>query len=885
MAIKMDTKWHSLDTTEVLSLAKSSNSGLTQKEADARLEEFGLNVLPHHKPYSKLRLFLNQFANPLMYILLGTVVISLILKHYSDTVFIVLVLVSNVVVAYWQENKAGDAIQKLKKMVKINAKVERSGNHKEIDSSLLAVGDIIILHSGDKVPADARILEARSLRVNEANLTGESHAVEKMPAKLPKKTEVAEQKNMIFMGTIVEEGWARAVVVETGLKTQMGEIVNMLEATEEALTPLQIQMSKLAKFTAIFILGVIGLISVIGLIRLESPSEILLASLSLAVSAIPAGLLPAITIILVLSMRRIFRQKGLVRKLVSNETLGSITVICTDKTGTLTEGKMEVTHFVTPLKELSGKALSSFNIDSPDPSAESIKQLAKITVLNNDAFLENPEANPKDWVLRGKITEQALLRTGTLMGFDKKMLEQDHLLIDKLYFSSDLKFSATLREMDGGKTSLFVLGAPEIIFARSNSAEVKQLEDKMQSLAQQGLRVIAAGFRQFDALPKYKKLNELAANLNLIGLIALEDPVRQEVSESIRITKRAGIRTVIVTGDHKHTATGIAKQIGLSALPEQILEGVQLEAMSEEELRARIGNIVIFARVTPGHKLRIVDALQAQGEIVAMVGDGVNDAPALKSADIGVAVNSGTDVAKEVADLVLLDNGFHTIVKAIEQGRIIFSNIRKVFVYLLADDFQELYVFLAAMLIGLPLPLLPAQILWINLVEDGLPDIALTTEQETSYVMDQPPRPKNEPVVNRPLKLWLTSIFLISGTSALILFFAGLALDQSLEKIRTMVFVLMGLDSLVFAFSARSFHRTIFRRDILSNKFLVGAVCISFVLLVLAVYVPFLQKLLSTQGLTLNQWFIIFGFSLMEIILIEFAKVHLLFRRHKALVL
>lgn len=853
--------------------------GLSDTEARDRLHRLGPNELPHEKSYSKLRLFLNQFNSPLMFILFCTIGISIFLKHYPDTIFIAVVMISNVAVAYWQESKAGDAISKLKKMVTINARVVRSGNEKQVDSKNLVVGDVIILHSGDKVPADVRIVEARSLKISEASLTGESQAVEKHTRKLPLKTGITEQANMAFMGTIVEEGWAKAVVVATGIKTEMGEIVHLLSETEEETTPLQKHMSKLARMAAVFILFLITVFATIAYYRGQSPAEILLASLSLVVSTIPAGLLPAITIILVLAMRRIFKQNGLVRKLVSNETLGSITVICTDKTGTLTEGRMGVTHMVTPMQELSDKQLANFHIDNSDPANEGIKQLAKIAILNNDAYVENPEAPSDKWVIRGKITEQALLKASTLMGFNKKTLEQEHLLIDKIYFTSELKYSASLREVEGDGSSLFVVGAPEIVFAKSKNIPVK-LEKRVEELTLQGLRVIAVAHRSIEAHPKYKKLNELVKDLELVGLIALEDPIRDEVIEAIKVTKKAGIKTVIVTGDHKITAMVVAEKIGLKVNAQQVLEGSDLENINDEQLKNRISDITIFARVSPKHKLRIVDALQARGEIVAMVGDGVNDAPALKTSDIGVAVNSGTDVAKEIADLVLLDNGFHTIIKAIEQGRVIFSNIRKVFIYLLADSFQELYVFLAAMFLGLPLPLLPVQILWINLVEDGLPDLSLTAEQETEHVMNQKPRAKNESVLSKPLKRWLISIFLISGTSALILFYGGLTLTGDLDYVRTMVFALMGLDSLIFVFSVRSFRRTVFRRDVFSNKYMVGAVAISLTLLIMSIYTPVFQNLLSTQPLALNDWLIVVSFSFMEIVLIEFSKVHLLFRHN-----
>ncbi len=885
MALKQNRKWHSLTIDEVFKLTKSSNSGLTEQEIKIRLKKDGPNELPQQKPYSKLRLLFSQFNNPLMLILFGTIAVSIAIKHYSDTIFIVLVLLANTMVGFYQENKANDAINGLKKMIVIRTRVAREGREKEIDSKDLVAGDVVVLQAGDKIPADARLIEARGFKVNEANLTGESAAVDKISGKVAPKAVLAERKNMVFMGTLVEEGSARALVVATGLATEMGEIVRLLSETEEAQTPLQSQMARLAKLAAGFVLGVIGLILLIGLWRLNSAEDILLASLSLAVSAVPSGLLPAITLILVLGMHRILKQKGLVRKLVATETLGSVTVICTDKTGTLTEGKMAVTHLVTATKELSAKNLKYFQISDPDPISEPIKKLGKIITLNNDAFIENPEAKQGEWIIRGKITEQALLRASAQMGFDKKILEQEHLLLDKVYFSSELKYSATLREEDENKACLFVVGAPEFVLAHSQfaenpqgenfsreSVEFRKLEAKVEELGKQGLRVIAGAYIEFDTRPKYKQPHELVKNLTLVGLIALEDPIRAEVQDSIKLTKRAGIKTVIVTGDHKLTAIAIAKKIGIKADITSVMEGNEIENMTDKDLIKKVSKITIFVRVSPKHKLRIVDALQANGEIVAMVGDGVNDAPALKTANIGVAVGSGTDVAKEVADLLLLDNGFHTIVKAIEQGRIIFSNIRKVFVYLIADDFAELFIFLASMLMGLPLPLMPAMILWINLVEDGLPDLALTTEQEGTYVMDHPPRKHGEPIVSKPIRKWLIALLLIGGLSAFTLFFVGLRMGVDEGKIRTMVFALMGWDSLVFAFSVRSFHKSIFRRDIFSNRFLVAGVLVSLMLLLMAIYAPFMQRMLTTQSLSMMEWTVIVGVSLFEILLIEFTK-------------
>jgi Ca2+-transporting ATPase len=887
----MQAKWHSISLIEVFAETKSKKDGLTSSESIKRLKESGRNTLPQEKPYSKIRLFLSQFNSPLMYILLATVVISLSLKHYSDTIFIAVVLLINTTVGFYQENKANKSLLALKKMVKIRTKVWRDGNEKEIDSEELVVGDVVLLKAGDKVPADGRIIESKNLKINEASLTGESQAVEKKTDDIiSESAPLSERINTVFMGTIVEEGRATIVVVATGINTQIGEIVSLLKETKERKTPLQKKIASLSRITGAFILSIIFAIIIIGYFTEKSFADIFVASLALAVSAIPAGLLPAITVILVLGMRRIFKQNGLVRKLAATETLGSVTVICTDKTGTLTEGKMQVSQILTSTRELMGDNINGLAKGENVNGVESHISALKIATLTNDAFVENPDAELQEWVVRGKPTEKALLLAGMQSGLNKQEIEKHYPLLDRISFESDYKFAATLHRKGENQNMLYVIGAPEEIIARSvdldvdgreeklGTAEADKLIKKLETLTQKGLRVLACAHKDYDAETKYQNLTELVTGLSLVGFIALKDPLRQDAKDSILITKKAGIRTVIVTGDHKLTAKAIAEEIGIEAKEENILEGKELEIISDDELKERAKYVSIYARVSPRHKLRIVDALQANGEVVAMLGDGVNDAPALKSADVGVAVGSGTDVAKEVADLVLLDDNFKTVVKAVEQGRVIFGNVRKVFIYLVADDFSELFLFLGSMAMGFPLPLLPAQILWINLVEDGLPDIALTTEQETKGVMDEKPRNPKEPILNKPLKLWMTAIFFITGLAAFLSFFFLWKLTGDLHKTRTIVFALMCIDSLVFAFSVRSFKRTIFRKDIFSNRYLVGAVIISAVLLVGAVYLPLLQKLLATQPLGLVEWLIIFSVSLVEILLIEFSKVKIFHR-------
>ncbi len=882
----MKNNWHALPISEIFSETKSSSSGLTSLDASKRAKDFGRNTLPHEKPYSKIRLFLGQFNSPLMYILLTTVIISSLLKHYSDAIFIIVVLLINTTVGFYQENKANQSLLALKRMVKVRTKVLRNGYEKEIDSEELVVGDVVFLKSGDKVPADGRIIKSKGLKINEASLTGESQAVEKEVGDvvINESATLPERTNAVFMGTIVEEGRATILVVSIGINTQIGEVVSLLKETKERKTPLQKKIATLSNWLGVFILSIIAIIIIEGYFTEKNFVEVFIASLALAVSAIPAGLLPAITVILALGMRRIFKQKGLVRKLVATETLGSVTVICTDKTGTLTEGKMQVSHILTSTKELMGDNISGLAKNENVNGVESHISALKIATLVNDAFVENPEAELQEWVVRGRPTDKALLLAGMQSGLSKQELEKQYPVSDRISFESDCKFAATLCRKNENQNTLYVIGAPEEIIARSvgldvdgkkeklGTAQADELIKKLEALAQKGLRVLACAHKDYDAGIKYQKLTDLVKGLSLVGFIALKDPLRRDAKESIAITKKAGIRTVIVTGDHKFTAKAIAEEIGIGAEDKNIIEGKDLEIIDDDELKEKAKYISIYARVSPRHKLRIVDALQANGEVVAMFGDGVNDAPALKSADIGVAVGSGTDVAKEVADLVLLDDNFKTILKAIEQGRVIFQNIRKVFIYLVVNDFSELCLFLASMAMGFPLPLLPAQILWINLVESGFPDIALTTEQETKGLMDEKPRNPKEPILNKSMKQWMTAIFFITGLDGFLFFIIFWSLTGDIDKTRTVVFAFMCIASLVLAFSVRSFKKTIFRRDIFSNYYLVGGVVISFILLLISLYLPPLQKLLSTQPLGVAEWTIIFSVSLIEISLIEFFK-------------
>jgi len=598
------------------------------------------------------------------------------------------------------------------------------------------------------------------------------------------------------------------------------------------------------------------------------------------VSAIPEGLLPAITVVLVFAMRRIMKQKGIVKKLSAAEGLGSVTVVCSDKTGTLTEGKMKMSHVVTGAANLLPKQQAGSECADEENSSD-VKALT-IAMLTNDAYIENPKDELHKWKVRGYYTDKALLLSGVQAGLDLLELQDEYKLVEKQSFSSHKRYALSLREREK-ETQLFVVGAPEELIERSNKLydcgkegeigekDKKAILESFNELTVKGLRVVACAYRKI-ADEDSSVLDKLAKELVFVGFIALKDPVRVDAQEAINQIRKAGVRPVIITGDHRQTALAVAQEVGMDVGSKDVLEGDQIEKMSSAQLMKKSRSVAIYARALPEHKLNIIKALHQNNEIVAMFGDGVNDAPALKASDIGVAVGSGTDVAKEVADVILLDDNFKTIVKAIEQGRVAFANIRKVFIYLVADDFTELLIFFLAMVLGLPLPLLAAQILWINLVEDGLPDIALTTEQETEGVMEEKPRDPNEPILSSKIKKWMLAVFSINGFLTFAFFWLVYDYTANIELTRTLVFVLMAFDSLAFAYSVRSLKRSVFRKDIFSNRILNWAVLISLGLLIAVVYTAWGQKFVGTVPLSMAQWGIIVGITVIEMVVIEISK-------------
>jgi len=847
--------WHNVSSEEVIKLLYSdAEKGLAEREVKKRQKKFGKNSLPEEKPLSRLTILFEQFRSPLIYILVLAGFVTLFLREYTDTIVIFGAVFLNTIVGYFQENKAVRALQELKKIVKYESQVIRDGNTKVVNSSELVPGDIFIMGPGAKVPADGRIIESYNLKVNEMALTGEWVAAKKERDVLTKEVSLADRDNMVYMGTLVEDGKGKGVVIATGPQTEIGKVAEMVKETKEEKTPYQ---KKLASFSKI-IGGVIAAISFFifleGILTGNEFSEMFTIAVAIAVAAIPEGLPVAMTVILALGMQRILKKGGLVRKLVAAETLGSTSIIATDKTATLTQGKIQVTKMLVRKEK---------------------NLIPKIAVLCNEAFVENPSASKDKWKLRGRPTDKALLSFGMESGFLKTELEKELPEIDESPFDNKKKFIATLHRLNEKTNILFVAGAPERILAMSEmeEKEKEKWEKEIEKTASKGFRTLAFALLETSE----KEINDSFFSsekpvLDFVAILGLSDPLRKEAKEAIRVCRRAGMKPIIVTGDHKLTARAIAEELGFKIKDENILEGKDLDRLSDKEFEKIISKVQIYARVEPKHKMKIIEVWQQKGEVVAMTGDGINDAPALKKADIGLALGSGTEVAKETSDLILLNDSFSVVVAAIEEGRAILDNIRKVITYLLSDSFSEIILVGGALLAGFPLPILPAQILWVNLIEDGLPDIALAFEPKEKDLMKQKPRGHDAPLLTREMKVIIFIIGFFTDVLLLGLFFWLWNQNHDISYIRTMIFACLTIDSLFYVFSCKSLRRNLWHINPLSNKFLVFSWFVGLIALISALYVPLFQNLLKTVPIGLNEWLIILTLGLIKLILIEVTK-------------
>jgi P-type Ca2+ transporter type 2C len=886
--IKKEIAWHTLPLAKIFKINNSSKEGLSNSEVKKKLNKFGFNLLAQASKFSLVNLFLSQFRSTLIIVLIVAGFISIFFGEYVDAYVIFAAVFINVIVGFIQEFKANKSLEKLNKIVRQETLVFRDGIEKKIESKLLVPGDIIVLESGNRVPADARLVEINDFEVNEATLTGESWPVKKALNNLDVGTVLAERVNMVFMGTLVVEGRARAIIVSTGFNTEMGKITVMLKETKEAKTPLQQKLDSFAK-TITKIIALLALaVFAFGVFKGHEVVEMFTLAVAIAVSAIPEGLVISMTMILTVGMQRILKHKGLVRRLVSAETLGSTTVICTDKTGTLTEGEMRVTNIVTNKFQLD---LSTNTLRDLEANEE-ITLITEIAFFCNDAAVQNPEASGEDWVVLGSPTEKALMIFGSNdpdIEDDRKKMQR----VEEITFDHSRKFMITRHHYDAKYDIVFIKGAPERILAYSNrylrdNKPVKMtgvrhdyFDNQWQVLSKQGLRVLAGAYQ---LIPKnYEKFDSFKDNPRdfiFAGIWGLSDPLRKETKQTLKSTLKAGINTVIITGDNKFTAQKIGKDLGLVFKNDNVVTGDELLKMTDEELKKRVKDIKVYARVSPSDKLRIIKAWQSRGEVVSMTGDGVNDAPALKAADIGVAVSSGSDVAKETADLVLLDNNFGTIVMAIKQGRVIFANLRKVILYLLSDSFSEIIIIVGSLILQIPLPLLAAQILWVNLVDDGFPALALTMEPEDEKIMNQKPGKMKE-LLDFESKFMIGIVSTITGLSSLGLFWYFWKSTGDEDLARTVTFTTLAITTLFYVFSIKSLEHNIFKSKPFKNKYLNGAVLIGLLTQLVAIYTPFLNRMLRTVPLGWKEWEIILASILVVIILIEITKAVFIYYQKK----
>jgi len=858
----------------------SQETGLSNKEAKRRLEQVGYNDLQKSSALkSKAKIFFDQLSSALMVILIAAGVISGFLGEFVDATVILISAAFNVIVGYVQENKANSALSKLQSLVQYKAFVTRNQERQLIDSVNIVPGDILHLEAGDKIQADGRILDSSDFTVDESALTGESDPINKKETLLDDKDlGLGDRVNMVFRGTVVTAGKARVLVVATGDHTQIGQIAKLVGDTVDEKTPLQQQLTRMSRQIAKIAVGISLFVFFFGVLFSDeyTPVHMFETGVALAVAAIPEGLVITLTVILAIGMRFILAKNALVRKLVAAETLGSVNVICTDKTGTITEGKMKVTRLLTLDNELSYPELILLGNKDRKKKPDVFMSL-RAGVLSNDAVIQKKD---KATLYVGDTTDVALLKMGNELKMHKDVLEEAFPRLGEVSFTSERKFMASLNSVDQS-THIYVKGAPDVLYEKctqvlSSEKEVNFTQKKREyfqkeqdKLTSEGLRVLAVCYKTTS---KESISEEDVSGLTFVGLIAFSDPLRSDVKETLEIAHNAGIHTVMITGDHVKTAQSIAKQIGLPYTDADVFDGVKLSSISDEELRNAVKHVRIFARVDPVHKIRIVQAFQANGDVVAMTGDGVNDAPALKGADIGVALGSGTDVAKETADMVLLDDSFSTIVSSIEEGRVLYQNIRKVVVYLLSGSFAEVAVITTCILVGLPLAALPVQILWINIVENAFPNIALAFEKGEKNEMTEKPRKKSAPLIDHEMRTMILTKSIVANILLFSIFIYIWKTTNDIELTRSVMFVGFGIDALFYIFSVRSLKRMIWHINPLRNVYVLLAVAFGWLMLLSAIYWSPLQRLLSTVPIAPKYWVMMIVFGLTNIVVLEIVK-------------
>jgi Ca2+-transporting ATPase len=845
--------WHRLNVDEVFELLGTGVNGLTEEAAEVKLAAVGLNQLEEGRKKSMLGIFLSQFKDVMILILLSAAVISGVIGDLSDTIVILIIVLLNSFVGFLQEYRAEKAMQALKRMAVQQAKVIRRGRIFTLSSLNLVPGDIVVLETGDAIPADLRITKSVNLKLEEAALTGESHSVDKMIRIIEHdELPLGDRINMAFKGTFVTYGRGAGVVVATGMQTELGQIAKMLQG-KEVLTPLQQRMASFGKKLSILILILCVAFFVGGWLRGEDLFKMIMTSISLAVASIPEALPAVITISLALAAKRMIRLNSLIRKLPAVETLGSITYICTDKTGTLTKNKMSVVQLY-----VNGKHVNSSEFIRADES-QNFRMLMEAFALNNDAV-------KVDEGFKGDPTEVALMEASELSLVDVASFTR----VQEIPFDAERKLMTTFHQYKDGYIS-FTKGAPDILIKHCDGVNQHELQDAINEMASQGLRVLGFAYRKWDHIPADPVIEKAESGLHFLGFSGMIDPPREEVYDAIKQCKQAGIVPVMITGDHPLTAKMIATQIGIIGKPGDIVvTGQELFSMDDDHLLKQIEQIKVYARVSPEQKLRIVKALQQKGHYVAMTGDGVNDAPSLKKANIGIAMGiTGTDVSKEAAHMILLDDNFYTIVKAIREGRRIYDNILKFIKYLMTTNSGELWTLLLGPVFGLPIALLPIHILWINLISDGLPAICLSFEKSEKNIMSRPPRPPRQSVFSNGRGVHMIWVGMLMAS--IVLGAQYYSINKGLHW-QTIVFNILCLSQLAHVMAIRSDNQSLFSSGLFSNKLLVMSVLFTLVLQALITYVPFFQPVFKTEALTLSELIAVGALSTIVFFAVEIEK-------------
>lgn len=848
-------QWYKTNIAQLIELLDSSDKGLRSAEAEERLERNGPNQLEEAKRKSVWQILLAQFRDLMILILLGAAVVSGIVGEWTDGLVILVIVLLNAGIGFLQEFRAEKAMQALKQMAVTNSKVWRDGQIQSVPSTQLVTGDKVQLETGNIVPADIRLTESVQLKMEEAALTGESVPVDKIVAALQTDDlPVGDQRNMAFKGTLVSAGRGAGIVVATGMQTQLGSIARMLQE-EDVQTPLQKRMAVFGRNLSLLVLFLCIVFLVTGWLRGEPLVRLFLTSISLAVAAIPEALPAVISISLALAARRMIRRQTLVRKLPAVETLGSVTYICTDKTGTLTRNRMHVESIWFPKMGTVARA----DLDKLRQDQEG-RLLLSAFALNNDA---KSDANG-EWL--GDSTEIALIEITNEN--DRQQYHEERLA--EIPFDADRKLMTTFHRQ-GDRIISFTKGAPDMLIQRCKTAPEADLNRELDNMADAGMRVMGFAWREWDELPAELSSEQQEQELHFLGLAGIIDPPREEAADAVAQCRDAGIVPVMITGDHPKTARNIAMRLGILQEKSLVVTGQELQAWPDDELDSRVEKIRVYARVSPEQKLRIVKALQKKGHYVAMTGDGVNDAPSLKRANIGVAMGiTGTDVSKEAADMILLDDNFSTIVRAIREGRRIYDNILKFIRYLMTTNSGELWTLLLGPMLGLPVALLPIHILWINLVSDGLPAIALSFEKAEQNIMQRPPRPPDQNVFANGMGLHILWVGMLMA--AIALGAQAWALEQGLHW-QTIVFNVLCLSQMGHVMAIRSERQSLFQIGVFSNRYLIGAVVMAFVLQALITYVAPLQTIFHTEALSLNEFLLVGGLSAVVFLAVELEKI------------